>query len=280
MVDRAVRHLAAGGFAQFLEVGCPLPTAATVHGAAHAVNPGSRTVYAADEAMVAAHARAHLADRDRVQVVASTPDLVAACSSAPETTALLDLREPVAVVVTDAGRWSASHDIAKLIAAVMAPLAMGSAILLTHARRPVPHELGSNRLDLRRLAALEELLSHHLGHGPFRTDAQTEQLLEGLSLPPPGIVPVSAWRVDRAAVPDAPPMTDWFTGGIAFKPTRARAAHGAPSRSDTTRNPGHPGCRELHTVVAPLAGARVSCRRRCVAGGAVRRGTRDAGRPS
>jgi hypothetical protein len=60
-LGRAVRFLATGaGIRQFLDIGTGLPTTNNVHEVAQAVAPSSRVVYADNDPLVLAHARALL----------------------------------------------------------------------------------------------------------------------------------------------------------------------------------------------------------------------------
>lgn len=60
---RVARHLVKEhGISQFLDIGSGLPTASNVHEAAQEAGPGSRVVYADNDHIVAAHARALLAN--------------------------------------------------------------------------------------------------------------------------------------------------------------------------------------------------------------------------
>jgi S-adenosyl methyltransferase len=58
-LDRAVRYLAAeAGIRQFLDIGTGLPATNNVHNVAQTVAPSSRVVYADNDPLVLAHARA------------------------------------------------------------------------------------------------------------------------------------------------------------------------------------------------------------------------------
>src|SRR6266705_6946231 len=60
-LGRAVRYLVAeAGIRQFLDVGTGLPTTDNVHNVAQAVEPSARVVYADNDPLVLAHARALL----------------------------------------------------------------------------------------------------------------------------------------------------------------------------------------------------------------------------
>src|ERR1700759_4060353 len=65
-LGRAVHHLAGeAGVSQFLDLGTGLPSANNVHEVAQAVNPEARVVYADNDPIVLAHARALLASGPR-----------------------------------------------------------------------------------------------------------------------------------------------------------------------------------------------------------------------
>src|ERR1700748_230335 len=66
LLGRAVRHLAGeAGVSQFLDLGTGLPSANNVHEVAQAINPEARVVYADNDPIVLAHARALLSSGPR-----------------------------------------------------------------------------------------------------------------------------------------------------------------------------------------------------------------------
>ena len=60
-LGRAVRHMAAAGIRQFLDIGSGIPTEGNVHEVAQQSAPGSRVVYADIDPVAIAHSRAILA---------------------------------------------------------------------------------------------------------------------------------------------------------------------------------------------------------------------------
>jgi len=69
-LGRAVRFLAAdAGITQFIDIGTGLPTRGHVHQIAHAADPAARVIYADNDPIVVAHARALLADAPQVIAV-------------------------------------------------------------------------------------------------------------------------------------------------------------------------------------------------------------------
>lgn len=97
-VARAVRSLARAGYAQFLDIGCGLPTADDVHRIAVRERPGVRMVCVDNDPIVLAHARALLAGERNVAVIGA--DLRDPGRLLQRAGALLDLQRPVAVLLT------------------------------------------------------------------------------------------------------------------------------------------------------------------------------------
>src|SRR5215469_15616894 len=101
-LGRAVRYLAAeAGIRQFLDIGTGLPTTGNVHEVAQAVAPSSRVVYVDNDPMVMAHARALLTSAPAGRTTYIQADLrdPAAILSSPVTRDVLDLSQPVALIL-------------------------------------------------------------------------------------------------------------------------------------------------------------------------------------
>jgi hypothetical protein len=75
-----VRHLARAGITQFLDIGPGLPARQSVHQVAQEVIPDVRVVYADNDPVVVAHARAILADASGVTAVEGTCGFPVTCS--------------------------------------------------------------------------------------------------------------------------------------------------------------------------------------------------------
>src|SRR6202034_2781804 len=98
-LGRAVRYLVAeAGIRQFLDIGTGLPTTNAVHQVAQAAAPSSRVVYADNDPLVLAHARALLSSSPEgrtayIQADLREPESILA---SPALRDVLDLRQPVA----------------------------------------------------------------------------------------------------------------------------------------------------------------------------------------
>src|ERR1700691_2870721 len=104
-IGRAVRYLAAEGIDQFLDIGSGLPSGQNVHEVAQSVTPGAHVVYADNDPIVLAHARA---------LLTSAPDGKCAYIHA-------DLREPSKILESPAvlSTLDFSRPIGLILAAVL-----------------------------------------------------------------------------------------------------------------------------------------------------------------
>src|SRR6201996_1517920 len=99
---RVVRYLAGdAGIRQFLDIGTGLPTADNVHEVAQSVAPSARVVYADNDPLVLAHARALLTSSPEGRTAYIHADLrdPASILSDPAVQQVLDLGRPVALML-------------------------------------------------------------------------------------------------------------------------------------------------------------------------------------
>jgi hypothetical protein len=189
---RAARFLAAEvGISQFLDVGTGIPTSPNLHEIAQEVNPAARVVYVDNDPIVLAHAHARLTSSPQGKVSYIHADMrdAEAILAAPETTATLDLSQPVALLILST--WHLITDAAEareLLHRYVAALAPGSFLAMSVATSD-----GYSR------AAGEEQQAALSAHGiPVlqRTRAEAAALFDGLELIEPGVVLVHQWRPD------------------------------------------------------------------------------------
>jgi len=210
-LGRAIRYLAGGeGIRQFLDIGTGLPTADNTHEVAQRVAPQSRIVYADNDPLVLAHARA---------LLISTPE--GACDYVDG-----DLREPDKILAKAAGTLDFTRPVALMLLGVVhhipdteqaysivrrlvAALAPGSFLTINHSTSAVHG------------AAMEEAVAHWNQVGTpsmtLRTPQQITRFFDGLDLLPPGVVSCSRWRPDPRPAGDLPAEVDEFCG-VARKP--------------------------------------------------------------
>src|SRR5882757_264652 len=135
-LGRAVRFLAAeAGIRQFLDIGTGLPTANNVHEVAQAATPASRVVYADNDPMVLAHARALLTSSLEGRTAYIQADLrdPGSILASPVLREVLDLGQPVALMLIAVLHFIPDEDEpGKVIAALMDALPPGSYLAASH----------------------------------------------------------------------------------------------------------------------------------------------------
>lgn len=191
---RAVRHLASAGVHQFLDIGTGYPTAPNVHQAVQKIRPAGRVLYVDHDPAVVVHARALLTSSQPNTVGYLHADLrqPQQILDSPETSAVLDLRQPVGLLLVavlhflpDSDR---PHD---AVATLLSALPPGSHLVLSHVTfDPLPADTSQHLTGLARPAA---------GHGPFRARTRDEiaGFLPGLDLLDPGLVSIVDWHPDQ-----------------------------------------------------------------------------------
>jgi SAM-dependent methyltransferase len=198
---RAVRHLAAQGIDQFLDIGSGIPTAGNVHEVAQAAVPDARVVYVDIDPVAVAHARALLADDPHTGVVHGDFTDVDAVLGDPTTRLLLDLSRPVGVLVVAllhfVGDERRPADVLARYRAAMAP---GSHLVVSHASADGAPDRADEHQSLYRRTATPMTM---------RSRDEVAALLDGFTLVEPGIVFLPQWRPDDPVPPANP---ERFTG--------------------------------------------------------------------
>ncbi|GAA3800390.1 SAM-dependent methyltransferase [Sphaerisporangium flaviroseum] len=212
-LSRAVRYLAGAGIRQFIDIGCGLPTQGNVHEIAQEVASDSRVAYIDNDPVVVVHAQALLEDDKQTAVIeadARDPDQIL---GHPRLNNLIDLREPVAVLllftlVTIPEDELAAHIVRRFRDAVVP----GSHLAIAHSVSDLRPETTA------KLAALYQ--DDGVVSGPrrdqLRSKADIERLFEGLSLVEPGVAYLPEWRPDPGETYTGP-GTIWAVGGIGRK---------------------------------------------------------------
>jgi O-methyltransferase involved in polyketide biosynthesis len=187
---RAVRHLAAEGVRQFVDIGTGLPAAPTTHQIARAVQPAARVAYVDNDPIVLSHARVLLADGGPgtafVEADLREPE---ALLRDPALSALIDLEEPVAMVVTGLLHFLPDHEQpAKHLRTLMDACPPGSFLVLTHGATDLAAELARVTAAAFRQSTI-----------PCQARDRDEvlELLGDLEPVPPGLVPMAEWRPAR-----------------------------------------------------------------------------------
>ncbi|MFF8281278.1 SAM-dependent methyltransferase [Streptomyces albus] len=206
-LGRAVRYVVEEtGINQFLDIGSGLPTAHNVHQVAQQHDPEARVVYVDNDPIVLAHGRALLSTDARTTVIETDLREPRSIIDHPETKALIDFEQPVAVLAVAILHFiSDEEDPAGLVAQLREALAPGSVLVLSHATAEISPETALGVQAAYRAQGVPLTL---------RDRAEFAKLFDGFELVEPGIQVVSDWR---ATVPESerPSHADvsWY-GGI------------------------------------------------------------------
>jgi hypothetical protein len=213
---RAVDYLSRErGITQFIDIGAGLPTVRSTHEVAQDVNPDARVVYVDNDPIVLSHGQALLAKNGGTAIVqadARDPDAIL---NAPETRALIDFTQPVAVLFIALLQFITAPGHPRHVAGNLAPgeivaafrdrAASGSCMAITHATFDgVPADM---------VSMIEGIYDGATSPVMFRSREEIEALFTGWQLLPPGIVRPWQWPAEDALSP----RTSYLYAGVAAK---------------------------------------------------------------
>jgi hypothetical protein len=212
-LGRMVRYLAAeAGIRQFLDIGTGLPTTNNVHEVAQAAAPSSRVVYADNDPMVLAHARALLTSTPEGRTAYIHADLrdPAAILSDPVTRDVLDFTQPIALMLAAILHFIPDDDKpAEIIATLLDALPSGSYLAASHVTGEHDPVRAADGMRAQRDAGIALQLRD--------SDDFARLAFSGLELVPPGVVLVSEWRPNVTGPRPTPAEVSMY-GGVARKP--------------------------------------------------------------
>lgn len=203
---RAVQFLIDSGIRQFLDIGSGIPTVGNVHEIAQQAAPESRVVYVDADPVAVAHSREILAGDDRATVIQEDLRRPEQIMEHPEVRRLLDLTEPVAVLIVAVLHFipvtDRPEDILRTIRRSLAP---GSYLVLSQA------SADGRSVDER--AEAEQVYQRTDNQLTVRSRAELSALFTGFELVEPGVTWVPQWRPDS---PDGAVEADQavFIGGV------------------------------------------------------------------
>ena len=189
---RTVRYLTADeGIRQFLDIGTGIPTAGNTHSVAQAIAPDALVVYMDNDPVVFAHARGLLSSGPHGSTAYLDTDLRDTGKVLAEAARMLDLTQPVALVLSSVLQFIPdAEEPFMIVATLLDALAPGSFLVVSHPANDV-----EARVMATMAARLNELLAEQV---TLRSQEEVEQFFQGLRLVPPGIVRVPEWRPDSA----------------------------------------------------------------------------------
>lgn len=204
---RAIRYAIGEGVTQFLDIGSGIPTFGNVHEVAQQQSPDCRVVYVDNDPVAVAHSRAVLQDNDATDVVSadfrSPRDIV----RSPEVERLLDLDEPVALMLVALLHFIEDQDEPwKAIAEIRDELPEGSLLVITHASGDGEYKVadrGAGTSDVYRRIGSPLLM---------RSRREVERFFEGWEIVEPGLVAMPRWRPDTPVDQEDAVMFSGFAG--------------------------------------------------------------------
>jgi hypothetical protein len=192
-LGRTVRYLAAeAGIRQFLDIGTGIPTANNTHEVAQRVAPESRIVYADNDPMVLAHARALLTSDPAgkcayIDADIRTPEKILDLAAATE---VLDFSQPVGVVLMAVLQFVPdADDPHAIVRRVMAAVPAGSYLVISHPASDIQAAAMAGMAT-----RLNSLMAQQVKP---RSRAEVAAFFDGLELVPPGVIRCPEWRPDR-----------------------------------------------------------------------------------
>src|SRR5579875_2808028 len=211
-LGRAVKYLAGeAGISQFLDLGTGLPSANHVHEVAQAIHPEARVVYADNDPIVLAHARALLASGPRgvtayLDADVRQPETILANPAVRDT---LDFGMPIALMLVAVLHFLPDEDDpGQIVRTLVDALPSGSYLVASHATAEHNEEGLSGAGQAYRQGGMR---------GAIRSSDEFGELaFAGLELVDPGVVLVSEWRPDEPIRP-LPSEVNTY-GGVARKP--------------------------------------------------------------
>jgi hypothetical protein len=212
-LGRAVKFLAAeAGIRQFLDIGTGLPTTGNVHDVAQGIDPACRVVYADNDPLVLAHARALLTSTAEGRTAYIHADLrdPQALLANPAVRETLDFSQPVALLVVAVLHFIPDEEKpADILATLLDALPSGSYFVSSHvSAEHNPAMIGAAVRAYREAGLPAQARDAH----EFARLAFT-----GLELVPPGVVIASEWRPEGTGPRPTSPEVNGY-GGVARKP--------------------------------------------------------------
>jgi hypothetical protein len=213
---RVARFLAGeAGIRQFLDFGACLPIGENMHEVVQRSGTDTSVVYVGMDPLVLAHGRALLMDNDQTHIVDidwRTPEDVI---HSPLVRKYIDFEQPLAICqVGTLSHVGDEYDPWSIMRELIDACAPNSYVAFAHLLDPGPgHELAELAARLQ-----EVYLSSAMASGWFRTIDRINDMLPGLELVEPGMVPVADWWPDGPRLEPMNPVEHLLVGAVGRKP--------------------------------------------------------------
>jgi hypothetical protein len=211
-LGRVVGFMVEQGVRQFLDIGSGIPTVANVHEVAQAADPECRVVYVDRDPVAVAHSELMLADNDRAEIVGADMRDPERILASPQVERLLDLDEPVGLLMILMLHWIPDESDPKgVVARYGNALARGSYLAITHATSDHHGENLDEATDAIKRSKSPDQIT-------LRTHDQIANLFPGFDLVEPGLVGCGEWRPGGPEdIADAPDMNMLVYAGVGRK---------------------------------------------------------------
>jgi hypothetical protein len=201
LLGRVVQFLVRdAGIRQFLDVGTGIPKQDNVHEVAQREAPESRVVYVDRDPIVLAHAHQLLRSTPEGMTTYIQGELREPEAIAAEASEMLDFSQPTAVLIFGVLHFFSDEDDPRgVVSRIMAPLAAGSYLALTHLARDVD---GKDLTET--FSRLNSVMAESV---VLRSHDEVAGLFGELELIEPGVVQLPEWRPNPGtAAPGPLPM--------------------------------------------------------------------------
>ena len=218
-LQRAVRFLAGeAGIRQFIDIGTGLPTQGNVHEVAQSINPDARVLYVDNDPVVVAHAQALLADNSTVVAINRDLRCPEQILGHPALQALINLDEPVAILLVAVLHFirddDGAHEIVEKLKSAMPP---GSYLVLSH--------ITADQVPSQVTQEAQRVYDRTNAPVSPRPHADITRFFDGMAVVEPGVVDVCSWRNDWQIIQ---PGRMIFCAGVSSKPAATITGRGKP----------------------------------------------------
>ncbi|THA25546.1 SAM-dependent methyltransferase [Streptomyces sp. RKND-216] len=189
-MHRAAHHLAERGIRQFLDIGTGIPTSPNLHEVVQAVAPDSRVVYADNDPIVLAHARALLTSAPEGRTAYVDADIMKPRDilDSPQLRETLDMAQPVALSLVGLFHYiTDDQQPYDLVRALVDELAPGSYLVFSHCTPDFAPEEWKSAIQVYKADG---------GNAQVRSRAEIERFFDGLELVEPGVEVPHRWHPD------------------------------------------------------------------------------------
>ena len=196
-LGRVVRYLAAeAGIRQFLDIGTGIPTANNTHEVAQSIASDSRIVYADNDPMVLAHARALLRSKPEGATAYLEADLRDVPKILDGAARILDFTQPIALMLVAVLQYIPDDDDPyRIVSELLAAVPPGSHLVISHPASDINTEQVAE--------SMQRYNERAVGQATPRTHNDMARFFAGTELLSPGVVPVPDWRPETPAADTA-----------------------------------------------------------------------------